>query len=267
MPQPQPAEHTQTSYEVRFDWGIEGLHSIAPGAGVIVFIDTISFTTTVELATGLGLEVEPYPTLDREAAAAYAATVGAKLAARRGEPGLSLSPTSMTADKVAEFGASRAVVISLNGSRVAADAAGFGVPVVAANLRNFSAVARWVLDHQEGLGRRAVVAVVASGERRADGTMRPAVEDQLAAGAVIGALAARGIDACSPEAAVAAASFDAMRRAVGHLLTASVSARELAAVDQLEDVRIAARLDVSEVVPVMRDGVFRAERRVAAVAE
>jgi len=260
MPQPQPAEHTQTSYEVRFDWGIEGLRSIAPGAGVIVFIDTISFTTTVELATALGLEVEPYPTLDRDAATAYAAAVGAKLAARRGEPGLSLSPTSMTAENAAEFDAPRVVVISLNGSRVAADAAGYAVPVVAANLRNFSAVARWVLAHQEQLGQRAKVAVVASGERRVDDTLRPAVEDQLAAGAVIGALAALGIDACSPEAAVAAASFEALRPAVRHLLTASVSARELAAVGQLDDVKIAAQLDVSDVVPVMRDGVFRAER-------
>lgn len=260
MPQPRPAETTQTSYEVRFDWGIEGLRSIADGAGVIVFIDTISFTTTVELATGLGLEIEPYPTLDREAAAAYAESVGAKLAGRRGEAGLSLSPTSMTAENAAAFGARRAVVISLNGSRVAADAARYGVPVVAANLRNFSAVARWVLAHQERLGRRANVAVVASGERRADDSMRPAVEDQLAAGAVVGALAALGIDASSPEAAVAAASFDAMRGAVRHLLTASVSARELAEVGQLDDVRIAAQLDVSEVVPVMRDGVFRAER-------
>jgi 2-phosphosulfolactate phosphatase len=261
MPQPTPAEKTQSPYEVRFDWGIEGLRSIADGVGVIVVIDTISFTTTVELATALGLEVEPFPTLDRGAAAAYAESVGARLAGRRGDPGLSLSPTSMTAENVAAFGAPRAVVISLNGSRVAAEAGRYGVPVVAANLRNFSAVARWVLDHQRQLGQRAKVAIVASGERRADDTLRPAVEDQLAAGAVVGALAHLGIDASSPEAAVAAAGFEALRRAAGHLLTASVSARELAAVDQLEDVRIAARLDVSDVVPVMRDGVFRAERR------
>jgi 2-phosphosulfolactate phosphatase len=165
----------------------------------------------------------------------------------------------MTAEKVAAFGARRAVVISLNGSRVTAAAAEFGVPVVAANLRNFSAVARWVLAYQQRLGRRINVAVVAAGERRADDTLRPAVEDQLGAGALIGALAALGIDACSPEAAVAAAGFDALRRAVGHLLTASVSARELAAVGQLADVKLAAQLDVSQVVPVMRDGVFRAE--------
>lgn len=259
MPQPSPDDLTQQSYEVRFDWGAEGARSIAPGAGVVVIIDTISFTTTVELGVGHGLEIEPFPSVDREAAAVHAARIGAKVAARRGEPGVSLSPTSMTAENVADFGAKRAVIVSLNGSRVSAAAAALGIPVVAANLRNYSAVARWILAYQEQLGRRVNVAIVASGERRADDTLRPAVEDQLAAGALIGALAAVGIDACSPEAAVAAASFDAMRRAVGHLLTASVSARELAAVDQLDDVRIAAALDVSATVPVMRDGVFRAE--------
>ncbi|WP_022882989.1 2-phosphosulfolactate phosphatase [Gryllotalpicola ginsengisoli] len=261
MPQPQPAETTQTRYEVRFDWGIDGLKSIAPGAGVIVFVDTISFTTTVELAAGFGLEVEPYPTMDREAAAAYAAAVGAKLAGRRGEAGLTLSPTSMTPENAAASGAGRLVVLSLNGSRVAAAAAGFGVPVVAANLRNFSAVARWVLAYQQQLGTRANVAVVASGERRADDSLRPAVEDQLAAGAVVEALQKLGIDFCSPEAAVAAAAFAGLRGAVKHLLTASVSGQELAAVGQLDDVKIAAQLDVSDVVPVMRDGVFRAVPR------
>jgi 2-phosphosulfolactate phosphatase len=192
MPEPSPADLTQQSYEVRFDWGAEGARSIAPGAGVIAVVD--------------------------------------------------------------------AVTVSLDGSRVPAAAAAFGVPVVAASLRNYSAVARWVLAHQRRLGRRANVAVVAAGERRADDTLRPAVEDQLAAGALVGALAELGIDACSPEAAVASAAFGAMRRSVGHLLTASVSARELVAVDQLEEVRIAAQLDVSDIVPVLRDGVFRAER-------
>jgi 2-phosphosulfolactate phosphatase len=258
VPQPSADEKTQSSYEVRFDWGPEGLRSIADGAGVIVVIDTISFTTTVELGVGHGLEIEPFPNVDRSAAEAYAASIGAKVAARRGEPGVSLSPTSMTAENVAAFGAQRAIVVSLNGSRVSSAAAQFDVPVIAANLRNFSAVAAWILDHQHRLGRRAVVAVVAAGERRADDTLRPAVEDQLAAGALIGALAKVGIDACSPEAAVAAASYDALHRAAGHLLTASVSARELASVGQLDDVTIATHADSSTVVPVMRGGVFRA---------
>ncbi|AYG03749.1 2-phosphosulfolactate phosphatase [Gryllotalpicola protaetiae] len=268
MPQASAGETTQGSYEVRFDWGVEGLRSIASGTSVVIVIDTISFTTTVELGVGQGLEIEPFRTVDRDAAEQYAASIGARVAARRNEPGVSLSPTSMNAKNVAAFGARRAVIVSLNGARVSTEAASFGVPVVAANLRNYSAVARWILEHQRVLGHRAGVAIVAAGERHPGDLLRPAVEDQLAAGALVGALALLGIGSPSPEATVAAASFDRLRHAAGELLAESVSARQLAAAGQLassggfDDVTSAAQLDVSDVVPVMRDGVYRAEKAV-----
>ena len=82
-----------------------------------------------------------------------------------------------------------------------------------------------VLERQQQLGRRCIVAVVAAGDRYADGEFRAAVEDDLLAGAVVDMLAARGVDFHSPEAAVVAASAAALRRAVGHLTSASVSAR------------------------------------------
>lgn len=86
--------------------------------------------------------------------------------------------------------------------------------------------ARRVLDRQAERGDRAVVAVVAAGSVDPDGH-RPAVEDQLAAGAVVDALAALGIDFSSPEAALVCAAAVSLRRATGHLLTASVSAGAL----------------------------------------
>ena len=89
------------------------------------------------------------------------------------------------------------------------------------------AVARHVLDRQAARGDRAVVAVVAAGAVDDDG-FRPAVEDQLAAGAVVDALAAAGIDFSSPEAALVCAAAVSLRRASSHLLTASSSAVELA---------------------------------------
>ena len=58
-----PDEPTQQRYEVRFDWGREGLRSIAHGAGAIVVIDAISFTTTVQMGVALGLQVQPYADL------------------------------------------------------------------------------------------------------------------------------------------------------------------------------------------------------------
>jgi len=87
-------------------------------------------------------------------------------------------------------------------------------------------VARHVVGRQARRGDRALVAIVAAGAVEADG-FRPAVEDQLAAGAVVDALAAAGIDFSSPEAAVACAAAGALARASSHLLTASASAAEL----------------------------------------
>ncbi|OUE18118.1 2-phosphosulfolactate phosphatase [Clavibacter michiganensis] len=99
--------------------------------------------------------------------------------------------------------------------------------VVSAGLADAAAVADWILALQTALGRRAYVAVVAAGTLEADGSWRACAEDQLAAGAVVDALAALGIDATSPEAAVACAAYQQLRPAVGHLVTASVSARRL----------------------------------------
>lgn len=88
-----------------------------------------------------------------------------------------------------------------------------------------TAIADWVLQRQAELGDRAYVAVVAAGGP--DG--RFTVEDLLAAGAVVDALADAGIDFCSPEAASAAGAFQVLRNATSHLLTASVTGQELIA--------------------------------------
>ncbi|GAB3393007.1 hypothetical protein GCM10027568_21270 [Humibacter soli] len=263
-----PDDPTQQNYEVRFDWGRDGLRGIAPTAGVIVVVDAISFTTTVEMGVALGLEVQPYDGVRHEAEAADAAGDfgDARLAGRRGAPGVSLSPSSMTEQNVAEFGARRAVVPSLNGSRLTALAETYGVPVVAASLRNRMAVARWILDYQTRIGQRAMVAVVAAGEVRTDESVRFAVEDLLTAGAVIDALGKVGIDACSPEAAAACAAYTGLARGIRHMFTASVSGVELAQDDQRADVEVAYQTDVSATVPVLFDGAYVDAERAAAKA-
>jgi hypothetical protein len=98
--------------------------------------------------------------------------------------------------------------------------------VVAAGLADAPAVAQWILDEQVRLGRRAMVALVAAGGTTASGGTRFAVEDLLAAGAVVDALATLGIDYSSPEAAAACAAFTGLRGAVAHLLTASASGQD-----------------------------------------
>jgi hypothetical protein len=84
----------------------------------------------------------------------------------------------------------------------------------------------WALAQQELAGGRFRIAIVAAGVIRDDGSLRFAVEDLLAAGAIIEAIADRGIDHQSPEAAAAASAYRGLAAATRHLITASVSARE-----------------------------------------
>ena len=125
--------------------------------------------------------------------------------------------------------------------------------VLAAGLTDAAAVAAWILDEQVRLGRRAMVAVVAAGGTTAAGSPRFAVEDLLAAGALVDALAALGIDYASPEAAAACAAFTGLRGAVAHLLTASASGQErVAAGAAPADIAAAGRLGTSDAVTVLR---------------
>lgn len=125
--------------------------------------------------------------------------------------------------------------------------------VLLAGLTDAAAVARWILDEQVRLGRRAMVALVAAGATSAAGTPRFAVEDLLAAGAVVDALAALGIDYSSPEAAAACAAFTGLRGAVAHLLTASVSGQErIAEGEAVSDIAAYGRLGSSDAVTVLR---------------
>ena len=101
-----------------------------------------------------------------------------------------------------------------------------------------SAIAQRLLDLQAGRGERTMVAVVAAGAPVQAPEGIP-VEDHLLAGAVIDALGAVGIDATSPEAAVAAAGYQGLRGAVAHMLSASVGGRMLAASEGPEAVSVA----------------------------
>jgi len=93
----------------------------------------------------------------------------------------------------------------------------FDGAILAGSTGSAVATAQWILDLQQRLGDRAIVAVVAAGTD-AGGF---AVEDLLAAGAVIDALASVGLDFNSPEAAAACAAYEGLRNATLHLTSAS----------------------------------------------
>ncbi|MGC5224323.1 2-phosphosulfolactate phosphatase [Micromonospora sp. DT81.3] len=149
--------------------------------------------------------------------------------------------------------------VSINGAAVSAAAARTDALVLLGCLRNASSVAAAVLAEQERRGDRTSVAIIAAGEltgRDEDASLRFAIEDQLAAGAIIEALGARGIDHTSPDAAVACEAFRGLGRAVRHLLTASGSGRELTATGRADEVAAAAVLDATDAVPVFVEGAF-----------
>lgn len=255
-----PQAATQTPYQVRFDWGLAGLRSIAQEAEVIAVVDALSFTTTVGIAVENGFEV--VPSTDVGEKEAVAKRWGAVAAGERGAAGLTLSPSSFTAENVAEALAAsparpaRLVVASRNGSRLTAEAATFGVPVIAVSLRNAEAAARWLIRRQGEQQARQRVAVVAAGERRSDDTVRFAMEDLLAAGAFVTACSTVGLDHSSPEAAAAGAAHEVLRPGLRHLLIASVTGQQLVAGGDKPDIALA--LGTSETVPVLEDGAFRA---------
>jgi 2-phosphosulfolactate phosphatase len=129
---------------------------------------------------------------------------------------------------------------------VAAEA---GRPVLAGCLRNAA-----VAGAAQQLGQR--VAVIAAGERWPDGGLRPAVEDLLGAGAIIGHL---GRQSRSPEAEAAAATFGEARTDLRRRLQSCASGRELIAAGYPQDVELAADLDASDAVPLLRDGGYAAD--------
>jgi len=101
-----------------------------------------------------------------------------------------------------------------------------GVEFMPATLEDAPDVAAFALRRQAELGGRCVIAVVAAGAVRADGSLRFAVEDLLAAGAIIEAVGSAGIDHQSPEAAAAASAYSGLKNATRHLISASASSRE-----------------------------------------
>jgi 2-phosphosulfolactate phosphatase len=146
------------------------------------------------------------------------------------------------------------VLPSPNGSAISFALASAGVSVVGCCLRNASAVAGWVAPR---VAAGATVSVVAAGERWPDGSLRPTVEDLWGAGALVAALAERGVSACSPEAGAAAAAYVAAAGGLPDALDDCASGRELVARGFARDVELAAALDVAEVVPLLDGEVFR----------
>jgi 2-phosphosulfolactate phosphatase len=184
--------YDQREFEVRCEWGHVGISQLLFDSDAVVIVDVLSFSTCVDIAVGNGAIVYPYPWKDASALS-YAQSVGALLANfdRKLDGGYSLSPASL---RSIPFG-TRLVLPSPNGSTLSL--ATGEVPTFIGCLRNAKAVgsllSRW--------GRR--ISFVPAGERWPDGSLRPAFEDLVGAGAIIHHLPGTK----SPEAELAEATF------------------------------------------------------------
>ncbi len=243
----------QSNYQVRFDWGIDGLARLEP-ADVIVVVDVLRFSTAATRAIEAGREIVLRPELSRNGApiahaarehAARGATVLIGCLRNRGA-----IADAIVAEQHARGGRMSVVVIAA-GERAARRTPlpmllGASVPQPGQHAEGGDENPEHGGHDPQGVDQ----------ERDAAQLPRFAVEDLLGAGAIIDALITRGIDHCSPEASVAAEGFAALQHGLGHLLGASGSGRELAAAGLDGDVAYASALDASSAVAVLRDGVL-----------
>jgi 2-phosphosulfolactate phosphatase len=237
-----PTWYAQTEYNIRCEWGLHGVRTLAPISDVVVIVDVLSFTTSVSVAVERGAFIYPYAG-PREDVAAFAAARNAEVAGHRDSgTGYSLSPHSL----VHIPAGTRLVLPSPNGSTLSTSTG--DTPTLAGCLRN----ARAVADAAQQLGRR--IAIIPAGERwRTDGSLRPCFEDLVGAGSIISGLSGPR----SPEALAAEAAFVHAEAHLLRLLRGCGSGRELIERGTPADVDLAAALNASDCAPLLQDGAYR----------
>jgi 2-phosphosulfolactate phosphatase len=240
----------QAGFGIRLDWGPVGAARLATDTGALVVVDVLSFTTAVSVALDRGTAVCP-TTLTGRRAVELAGELGAALAVPRDEMSperpWSLSPAALRTAPAPEL----LVLPSPNGSSVAAASAGV---VLAACLRNSTAVGGWLARHYATKDHPVVI--IPAGERWPDGSLRPALEDLLGAGALVEAIIRAGGTDPSPDAEAARAAFLGVR-SLQEAVRACASGVELAERGCAQDVEIALELDQSGEVPILSGGAFR----------
>jgi 2-phosphosulfolactate phosphatase len=236
---------------VEVGWGPDGLHDLARRSDVVVVVDVLRFTTSVDAAVASGAAVYPYRWHDGTEAE-YAGSLGAELAVKGfdvdDEHPWSLSPVALSRIPAG----TKLVLPSPNGAALAFAAREAGASaVIAGCLRNAPAVGRWLA------ARGGRVGVLAAGERwrGATGPLRPAVEDWLGAGAIVAATDPSGT-VSTPDALASAGSFAGAADRLGWMLAESASGRELRRYGWDDEVAMAAEHGVSACVPLLRNECF-----------
>jgi 2-phosphosulfolactate phosphatase len=242
----------QDEFQIHCEWGLEAVKRLAPTSGTVVIVDVISFTTCVDVAISRGGQVYPYPWRD-ERSIEFARSTGAILAtsSRKDPGGFSLAPSSM----LHLPRGTKVVLPSPNGATLSL--ATGTTPTFAGCLRNAPAVAAAAAATA---GDRRIT-IIPAGERWEDGSLRPALEDWMGAGAILHALQEKAPSPgrLSPEAEVAVAVFLHFRQRLFETLAACSSGKEAADRGSIEDIHLAADWNASQVAPRLVDGAYCAE--------
>lgn len=234
----------QLLFDIRCEWGEQGIAALHAECDVIIIVDVLSFSTSVSIAVALGAEVVPIPAQHPDPQA-FAQSNNALLAGTReqwvnGQSQFCLSPQSI--EKLAKK--QRLALTSANGAALSLLAT--NTPVLVGCLRNARAIAEAAMR----LG--SAIAVIPAGERWPDNSLRPAWEDLIGAGAIINEL--DGLR--SPEAAVAEMAYLSVIGEVEERMMATVSGRQLVEAGFADDIRLACDENADRFAARLIDGRF-----------
>ncbi|WP_369787919.1 2-phosphosulfolactate phosphatase [Rouxiella sp. WC2420] len=236
---------SQTAYDIRLEWGLAAVENLAADVACVVIIDVMSFSSCVSIAADRGALLFPYPWKD-SSAIEYAREKQAEAAnfdRRFSGKGFSLSPHSLLKLEAGK----RLVLPSPNGSAITFKAKAGNASIFCASLRNLQATAQACQAFSN-------ILLVPCGEKWADGTLRPALEDLYAAGGLAAQLQALSAEkALSPEAQAAAAVY---RGTPANQLRECASAQELIERGFAADVELCLENDVSPLACQLIDDAF-----------
>ncbi|RJT45021.1 2-phosphosulfolactate phosphatase [Rahnella woolbedingensis] len=238
-------DFSQADFDVRVEWGAPAIEHLAAEADCIVIIDVMSFSTCVSVATERGGVIFPYPWKDARAQQ-FAAENNADCAhfdRRFQGPGFTLSPCSLR-DMPA---GTRLVLPSPNGSALTFKAKTHTAAIFSACFRNLTATARACEQYRH-------ILIVPAGEKWPDNSLRPALEDLVAAGGLVSRFTYRSLSA---EARAARAVYQNLTRAE---LEDCGSARELTRRGFAADVTLCLQEDVSDFACKLQDEAFTVVR-------
>ncbi|MEO8664936.1 MAG: 2-phosphosulfolactate phosphatase [Ignavibacteria bacterium] len=213
---------------------------MASVSDVVIIVDILSFSTSVDIVTGRGSIVYPYKWKDGSAVKFSESVNGILAADKRSFNRFSLSPSSLL--NIPED--IRFVLPSPNGATLSLSTG--NTFTLCGCIRNAKAVAEFAMTKGEK------ITVIPAGEKWPDESLRPAVEDLIGAGAIINYL--KGI--LSPESESALSVFRNSIEDLRNVIMNCSSGKELIEKGFENDVELACKLNESNCVPGLVDGVY-----------